>query len=36
MMRFHQEGKSMGGQPFAVTKPMMEQALELTIKALTP
>lgn len=36
MLRFHQEGKAMAGQPFSITQPMIDQALELTIKALTP
>ncbi|RZJ69797.1 TetR/AcrR family transcriptional regulator [Flavobacterium sp.] len=36
MIRFHQEGKAMGGQPFKITKEAMDKALELCIKALTP
>ncbi|RZJ67466.1 MAG: TetR/AcrR family transcriptional regulator [Flavobacterium sp.] len=36
MLRFHQEGKSMGGQPFRINKLEMDEALRLTVKALTP
>ncbi len=36
MLKFHQEKKAMGGQPFQITKEAMDKALELTIKALTP
>ena len=36
LLRFHSEGKSIGGMPFKFSKKTMEDALELVIKALTP
>jgi TetR/AcrR family transcriptional regulator, multidrug resistance operon repressor len=36
LLRFHSEGKSIGGQPFKFSKKIMEEAFQLTIKALTP
>ena len=36
LLRFHSEGKSMGGKKFSLTKKMMDEAFELVMKALTP
>jgi AcrR family transcriptional regulator len=36
LLRFHGEGKSIGGRPFKFSKKIMEEALQLVIKALTP
>lgn len=36
LLRFHNEGKNMGGSPFTLTKEATEEAFELVIKALTP
>lgn len=36
LLRFHNEGKSMAGTPFTLTKEVTEEAFELVIKALTP
>ncbi|SHG60259.1 transcriptional regulator, TetR family [Flavobacterium fluvii] len=36
LLRFHNEGKSMAGTPFELTKEAAEEAFELVIKALTP
>lgn len=36
LLRFHGEGKSMGGRPFKFSKKMMEEAFDRVIKALTP
>jgi TetR/AcrR family transcriptional repressor of multidrug resistance operon len=36
LLRFHNEGKSMAGTPFELTKEVGEEAFELVIKALTP
>ncbi len=36
LLRFHTEGKSIGGHPFRLSKKMMDEAFELTAKALTP
>lgn len=36
LLRFHMEGKSMGGKPFTLTREMTDETLKLVIKALTP
>ncbi|MEN2401084.1 TetR/AcrR family transcriptional regulator [Flavobacterium sp. MC2016-06] len=36
LLNFHTEGKSMGGKPFSLTKSMMKEAFEVTIRALKP
>jgi TetR/AcrR family transcriptional repressor of multidrug resistance operon len=36
LLRFHDEGKSIGGRPFKFSKKTMEEALQLVLKALTP
>lgn len=36
LLRFHNEGKSMAGTPFRLTKKIMNETFELVIKALTP
>lgn len=36
LLRFHNEGKSIGGRKFEFNKKVMEEAFQLTIKALTP
>ncbi len=36
LLRFHEEGKSIGGRPFKFSKKIMDEALQLVIKALTP
>lgn len=36
LLRFHREGKSMGGKPFTFNKEMMDETFELVIKALKP
>jgi len=36
LLRFHREGKSMGGKPFTFTDEIMDQTFELTLKALKP
>jgi len=36
LLRFHKEGKSIGGRPFKFSKKIMNDAFQLVIKALTP
>ncbi|WP_428660094.1 TetR/AcrR family transcriptional regulator [Runella sp.] len=36
LIRFHNEGRSMGGKPFVLTEEIMEQTLTLVLKALKP
>jgi AcrR family transcriptional regulator len=36
LLRFHSEGKSIGGRPFKFSKKMMDEAFQLVIKSLTP
>lgn len=36
LIRFHHEGRSIGGQPFKISNDIIEQTLNLSIKALTP
>lgn len=36
LLRFHNEGKSIGGRKFVFNKEVMDEAFQLTIKALTP
>jgi TetR/AcrR family transcriptional repressor of multidrug resistance operon len=36
LLRFHKEGKSIGGRPFKFSKKIKEEAFQLVIKALTP
>lgn len=36
LLRFHEEGKSIGGKPFKFTKKKMDEAFQLVINALTP
>jgi len=36
LLRFHSEGKTIGGKSFKLSQKMMNDAFELTIKALTP
>ena len=36
LLRFHGEGKSIGGKPFKFSKKIMDETLQLVIKALTP
>jgi TetR/AcrR family transcriptional repressor of multidrug resistance operon len=36
LLRFHNEGKSMGGKPFVFTSEIMEETFQLVIKALKP
>ncbi len=36
LLRFHNEGKSMGGAPFQLTQKTTDEAFELVLKALTP
>ena len=36
LLRFHGEGKSMGGRPFSLTDQMMDETLKVVLKALTP
>lgn len=36
LLNFHREGKSMGGKPFVLTKEIMREAFQATIKALKP
>ena len=36
LLRFHNEGKSIGGRKFIFNKKVMDEAFQLTIKALTP
>ena len=36
LLRFHNEGKSMGGVPFTLTKEIKDEAFELVMKALRP
>ena len=36
LLRFHNKGKSMGGDSFNLTKEIQDEAFELVIKALTP
>jgi AcrR family transcriptional regulator len=36
LLRFHDEGKSIGGRPFKFTKKIMEETFQLVLKSLTP
>ena len=36
LLRFHKEGKSIGGRPFKFSKKIMDETFRLVIKALTP
>src|SRR5262249_50336393 len=36
LLRFHNRGKSMNGEPFSLTTEIQNETLELVIKALTP
>jgi TetR/AcrR family transcriptional regulator, multidrug resistance operon repressor len=36
LLRFHEEGKSIGGAPFKFSKKIMEETFQLVLKALTP
>ena len=36
LLNFHTDGKSMGGKPFVLTKSIMNEAFQATIKALKP
>jgi TetR/AcrR family transcriptional repressor of multidrug resistance operon len=36
LLRFHKEGKSIGGRSFKFSKKIMDEAFQLVIKALTP
>jgi TetR/AcrR family transcriptional regulator, multidrug resistance operon repressor len=36
LLRFHEEGKSIGGRSFKFSKKTMEEAFQLVLKALTP
>lgn len=36
LLRFHREGKSMGGRPFVFSNDIMDETFELVIKALKP
>jgi len=36
LLRFHEEGKSIGGKPFKFTKQKMDEAFQVVINALTP
>lgn len=36
LLRFHTEGKSIGGKPFKFSRRTMDEAFELVVKALTP
>ena len=36
LLRFHKEGKSIGGRPFKFSKKIMDETFQLVIKALTP
>ncbi|MBS1598887.1 MAG: TetR/AcrR family transcriptional regulator [Bacteroidetes bacterium] len=36
LLRFHDEGKSIGGRTFKFSKKIMDEAFELVLKALTP
>jgi TetR/AcrR family transcriptional regulator, multidrug resistance operon repressor len=36
LLRFHEEGKSIGGRPFKFTKKIMEETFQLVLKSLTP
>jgi AcrR family transcriptional regulator len=36
LLRFHAEGKNVAGKPFVLTEEIMEQSLQIVIKALTP
>jgi AcrR family transcriptional regulator len=36
LLNFHTEGKSMGGKPFVLTKEIMKEAFQATVKALKP
>jgi TetR/AcrR family transcriptional repressor of multidrug resistance operon len=36
LIRFHNEGKSMGGKPFTFSEEIMNQTLDLVLKALKP
>ena len=36
LLRFHEEGKSIGGRPFKFSKKIMDETFQLVIKSLTP
>jgi TetR/AcrR family transcriptional regulator, multidrug resistance operon repressor len=36
LLRFHEEGKSVGGRPFKFSKKIMEETFQLVLKSLTP
>jgi TetR/AcrR family transcriptional repressor of multidrug resistance operon len=36
LLRFHEEGKSIGGRPFKFSKKTMDESFQLVLKALTP
>jgi TetR/AcrR family transcriptional regulator, multidrug resistance operon repressor len=36
LLRFHEEGKSIGGRPFKLSKKTMEETFQLALKSLTP
>jgi TetR/AcrR family transcriptional regulator, multidrug resistance operon repressor len=36
LLRFHEEGKSIGGRPFKFSKKIMEETFQLVLKSLTP
>lgn len=36
LLNFHREGKTMGGKPFTLTKEIMKEAFQATIKGLKP
>ena len=36
LLRFHEEGKSIGGRPFKFSKKTMDETFQLVLKALTP
>ena len=36
LLRFHEEGKSIGGKPFKFSKKIMDETFQLVIKSLTP
>jgi TetR/AcrR family transcriptional repressor of multidrug resistance operon len=36
LLRFHEEGKSIGGRPFKLTKKTMDETFQMVLKSLTP
>ena len=36
LIKFHQEGRSVGNRPFSISREIMDQTLELVLKALKP